>query len=45
MDGGAVVRYDGYKIVMGKQAPDWWYGPRLNCTNGTGALLFLCVGI
>jgi hypothetical protein len=23
-EGGALIRSDGKKIVLGKQAPDWW---------------------
>ena len=37
MSGGAMVWDDGFKIILGAQSPDWWYGPYSpNCTDGTG---------
>ena len=36
LDGSALLQ-GRLKLVLGRQQPDWWYGPYSpNCTNGTG---------
>ena len=36
-DGEAMIAPEGWKIVVGVQAPDWWYGAYApNCTDGNG---------
>jgi hypothetical protein len=33
-----MINGDGFKIVIGVQSPDWWYGPYSpNCTDDTGS--------
>jgi hypothetical protein len=37
MTGGSLIAAGGWKIILGKQSPDWWYGPYApNCTDGNG---------
>jgi hypothetical protein len=43
MAGGSLIAAGGYKIVLGAQSPDWWYGSYApNCTDGNGGHPFNC---